>query len=100
MYISFRTRQLEKCYLSQQAGIREWGPEVACRFVQRVNVLHAIREVNDLRAFPQLNFHELKGNRKGQYAINLTGFWRLIFTLAGDNPVIIKVQEVSKHYGD
>ncbi len=100
MYIRFRTRKLEKCYLSVREGSRAWGDEVARRYIQRVDVLKAIEQLDDLVTLPQLRFHPLAGNRKGQYAINITGFMRLIFTLEKGEPVVIKIEEVSKHYDD
>lgn len=63
-------------------------------------MLKAIQQVADLRSFPSLHYHPLKGERKGQYAISLTKRMRLIFTLEGDGFRIIRVEEVSKHYGD
>jgi proteic killer suppression protein len=31
---------------------------------------------------PGLNLHELKGNRKGTYAVKVTGNWRVTFQIA------------------
>ena len=45
-------------------------------------------------------FHPLEGNRKGEYAISLTGFYRLIITNDGEIFDIARIEEVSKHYGD
>ncbi len=49
---------------------------------------------------PGLRCHPLKGKRIGQYAINLNGFYRLIFTLTGETLEIVRIEEVSKHYDD
>ena len=49
---------------------------------------------------PGLRCHPLKGNRTGQYAVNITGFYRLIFSLKGEMLEIVRIDEVSKHYGD
>ena len=50
--------------------------------------------------FSGLRCHPLKGNRKGQYAVKLTGFYRLIFTVDGNCLDIALIEEVSKHYDD
>jgi len=42
----------------------------------------------------------LKGDRKGHWAIRLTGFHRLIVSLQGDNLEIVQIEGVGKHYGD
>lgn len=54
--------------------------------------------MEDLKALPGLRCHSLKGDRAGQYAVNLTGFYRLIFIVEGDTLNIVTIEEVSKHY--
>jgi proteic killer suppression protein len=44
----------------------------------RLNVLNQARELRDI-ALPGFDFHRLKGDRKGQYAISVTGNYRLTF---------------------
>lgn len=100
MYVVFRTRRLEKCYLLAEAGEGEWGRHVARRYIERVNLLRAVARIDDLRTFPSLHVHPLKGQRKGQYAIDLTRRHRLIFTLEGSDPETVRIEEVSKHYED
>lgn len=46
------------------------------------HVLSAIRAAKDLKAlasFPGLRLHPLKGSRKGQWSLTVTGNWRLTF---------------------
>jgi len=100
VYIEFRTRRLKKCYRSPKEGEAQWGRQVARRYIQRVDVLQAIKRVDDLRAFPPFRFHRLKGGRTGQYAISLTDRVRLIFTVKAEGRDVIRIEEVSKHYGD
>jgi proteic killer suppression protein len=44
----------------------------------RLNVLNRAKELKDL-ALPGLGFHPLKGDRKGEYAITVTGNYRMTF---------------------
>ena len=46
-----------------------------------------------------LRLHPLKGARKGELSIYLTGRWRLIVT-PGDTEESVIIQEVSNHYDD
>lgn len=51
------------------------------------HVLSAIRAAKDLRAlvsFRGLRLHPLKGRRKGQWSLAVTGNWRLTFVEAND----------------
>ena len=124
MDVEFKTSKLKKCYESQRKAVQEWGQEVGTRYIERVNLLKAIEQLDDLQSFPHLRYHMLKGDREGQHAIRLTGFMRLIFTVEtrriepeeraleqpqGEAPKadaqkqiarieIIRIEEVSKHY--
>lgn len=100
MDISFRTKQLEKCFRESRAAVRAFGKEVARRYIQRIQLIEAARDLEELRRLPGLRFHALGGDRTGEYAINLTGFYRLIVTIEGSSVQVVHIKEVSKHYGD
>ncbi|PVZ68441.1 type II toxin-antitoxin system RelE/ParE family toxin [Pelagibaculum spongiae] len=100
MQIQFRTNKLEKCYLKHQQAIKAFGDQVAKKYIQRINTIKATTSIEDLMKLPGLRCHPLKGDRKGQYAVNLTGFYRLIFTMEGNTLKIAMIEEVSKHYDD
>jgi toxin HigB-1 len=48
------------------------------RIQVRLNVLDRARELNDI-ALPGFSFHALKGHHKGEYAISVTGNYRMTF---------------------
>jgi len=98
--VAFRNNKLKKCYESYKQACRTWGDVVAKRYIQRINLIQAANDLTELCALPGLNGHPLKGSRKGEHAISLTGFYRLIFTLQGEQLEIVMLEEVSKHYGD
>jgi proteic killer suppression protein len=98
--IDFASRRLERCFREHRAAVRAFGDEVARRYIQRINLMKAARGLDELTRLPALRCHPLKGQRAGQYAIDLTGFYRLIFTLHGESLTIARIEEVSKHYGD
>ena len=100
MEIRFRTRKLKKQYANHQEAEKAYGKDVARKFILRVNIIKKARDIEELKRLPGLRCHELKGNRKGQWAVKLTGFYRLIFTLEDDCMEIARIEEVSKHYGD
>ena len=100
MRVMFRTRQLEKCYTTYKHACRTWGDVVGRKYIQRINVIRMARGMDELYLIGELRCHPLKGDRKGEYAVSLTGFYRLIFTLQGDRLEVVMVEEVSKHYDD
>lgn len=100
MHVSFRTKRLETCFRSERDAVRTYGPQVARRYVQRVQILQTVRDVEEARRLPAIRCHPLKGDRAGEWAVNLTGFQRLIFTVTDDAGTHVRIEEVSKHYGD
>lgn len=100
MQVQFATKKLEQCFRELALAKREWGERVARSYVQRVDVLYAAKDMRDLFALRALDLHPLKGERKGQYAIRLGDRARLIVTFANATLTIVRIEEVSQHYGD
>jgi len=50
----------------------------------RLQQMRAADNLHTLSLIPQAYCHELKGDRKGQFAVRLDGRWRLIFEAAND----------------
>jgi proteic killer suppression protein len=98
--IAFRTRKLEQKYRKYTKAVKAYGEQVARKYIQRIGIIKSARDIDELCRLPGLRSHALNGNRLGQYALNLTGFYRLIFTLQGEALEIARIEEVSKHYGD
>ena len=100
MEIRFRTNKLQRQYERSDAAVKAYGEQVARRYVQRINVIKHARDIEELQRLPGLGCHPLKGDRAGEWAVKLTGFYRLIFTLESERLQIVLIEEVSKHYGD
>ncbi|MBE3126360.1 MAG: type II toxin-antitoxin system RelE/ParE family toxin [Acidobacteria bacterium] len=100
MEVIFKTKRLEKCYMDHLQGCKNWGQEVGKKYIQRIDLLQEAVDMAEVRKLPGLACHPLKGGRKGQFGITLNDRWRLIFSLQGDKARIIRIEEVSKHYGD
>jgi toxin HigB-1 len=98
--VGFRTVELQAAASSLKVATMLFGPEVGRRYIQRVEILHAAPSAAALRSYPALHFHALAGQRRGEYAMRLTGFMRLIVTFADKGLTVVCVEEVSKHYGD
>ena len=100
MEVKFRTNTLEKQYRESKEAIKAYGEQVGKKFIERVNIIKAAKSPDELLKIPTLRCHPLKGKRAGEWAIKLTGFYRLIFTLEGDKPKIVRIEDISKHYED
>jgi len=100
MEVTFRTRKLKREYMCSKKAARAYGAEVARRYIERINIIKSAADIEELEKLPAIDCHPLKGNRRGKWAVKLTGYMRLIFTLQGENFEVVRIEEVSKHYGD
>jgi toxin HigB-1 len=80
MIQSFRHRGLEQFFLTgTTAGIQ--SQHAACLRLILAR-LHASTSPQDMR-LPGLELHELKGRRKGPWAVKVSGNWRVTFRFEG-----------------
>ena len=100
MEVRFRTNTLQKQYEKSENAIAAYGKQVGRKYIQRINIIKKSKNIDELISIRPLRCHPLKGKRKGEWTLNLTGFYRLIFTLHGENLEIARIEEVSKHYDD
>lgn len=100
MTVTFRTKQLERCYVDHKAAVREFGKDVARRYIGRINIIKCTASFQELAGIRVLRCHPLKGDWAGYYALTLTGFMRLVISLEDESMTIVRIEEVSKHYDD
>lgn len=100
MEVQFKNRNLKKQYEDYSKAQQEFGQQVGRRYIQRINIIKRAKDIEELKQLPGLRCHQLKGKHKGKWAVKLTRFYRLIFTLSGSRLEIVRIEEVSKHYGD
>jgi plasmid maintenance system killer protein len=100
MEVTFKTRKLEKQYEKSDKAIRAYGDLMGRKYVQRINIIKQAQDVDELCKLPGLHCHPLKGDRDGQWAVNLTRNYRLIFILEGDKLQIASIREVTDYHDD
>jgi proteic killer suppression protein len=86
--------------MEYRKAVKAYGEDAARRYILRINTIKQTRNIEELMRLPVLQCHPLKGDRSGQYAVNITGFYRLISSLEGEMLEIARIEEVSKRYGD
>ncbi len=77
--ITFSDKRLRKIANDDRKMLKELGARRAKLFRRRLTQLSAAETLEDVRALPG-NYHELRENRKGQWACDLDQPYRLIFT--------------------
>jgi proteic killer suppression protein len=98
--VEFRSNRLRICYEKSEKATREWGEKVGRRYVERVNVLKHARSAEDLYRISPLAFHPLKGSKRGLYALTVVDRWRMVVSFTDPKMTIVRIEEVSAHYGD
>ncbi len=94
MKIEFTDKNLERCSWDEDFAMRFMGKKRANLYKLRIQALRLAANFNDLRNLAG-NFHELVGNRKGEWACNLDQPYRLI--IKGSEPdTIIVWSEISE----
>lgn len=78
MEITFKTRKFQKTCNSDVELQKKYGKICAKKIRSRLDDLHASLNLEMLRRLPG-RCHELKGNRKNQFSLDLEHPYRLIF---------------------
>ncbi len=78
MHITFADSRLEKDLNDMKAMVRKYGTQRASKLGQRLGQLADASSLADFRNLPG-RCHELKGQLKGQLALDLDGPYRLLF---------------------
>jgi proteic killer suppression protein len=94
MIKSFRSRSLKRYWAKDDAsGIRpDWIPRINLI----LDALHAAVEPEELD-IPGLNFHPLKGDRMGEYAVSILRNWRVTFGWSGQDAIDVNMED---YHGD
>jgi toxin HigB-1 len=86
MIKSFKHKGLEKLfYTGSKKGIR---PDHAARLERILDRLDAANDVKDMN-YPGSNLHQLSGDRKDMFAVNVSGNWRVFFEFINGDAYIV-----------
>jgi plasmid maintenance system killer protein len=78
MKIFYKSNKLEKSLTIPNEIFRTYGI-MAKKINQRMKELSAANTLAVMKTILAANCHELKGERTGQLAVNVSGNWRIIF---------------------
>ena len=82
MILRFRHKGLEKLFSTGNPS------GVSAQHARRIQLILAQLNVAlapTMMDAPGLKFHALKGERKGQYAVSVSGNWRIVFAFDGED---------------
>ena len=107
MYILFEDKDLKKCATDRAYALKRLGLRRAQRYVDRLAQISEAANFEALRMLPG-HYHDLVGNRAGQWACDLDQPYRLIFKSTNEGPVaqivwanerIAKMLEIVNYHG-
>ena len=93
MIVSIRHKGLERFYRS--GDTRGIDARHAEKLRVLLTVLDAAARPDEVGRFPGARLHPMKGERKGQWAVSVSGNWRLVFRFRGED--VIDVDLVDYH---
>jgi proteic killer suppression protein len=96
--LEFSSNRLVKASVSLLAANRFFGVPIGRKYIQRLTVLRATDKFTQLYGHRSLRLHPLKGDRAGQYAMTLTGNYRLIIEKVEEDKV--RIMDVEDCHGD
>ena len=76
MITGFKSKPLKRFYEKNDASkLRAEHIDRIRDILTQLDALHIVEDMN----FPGSKFHELKGKRRGQYSVWVSGNWRITF---------------------
>jgi len=84
--IVFARKRLQALY-ADESGASRYPPEIVDAFFEKMAVIRAAVDENDLRTLKSLHFEKLKGERgtRGERSIRLNKQFRLTLTIETDD---------------
>ena len=98
MEVTFKNKKLEKICTDVKTATKKYNEKMAEIITQRIFELRASETIEDLLQFKIGRCHSLKGDRKGQYAMDLIHPQRLIFTVIKNKIQIANIIEIVDYH--
>ena len=98
MEVEFATNRLAGAGRSLSEATRLFGVPIGRKYIQRLAVLRATEKFSHLYGHRALRLHPLRGSRAGQYALTLTGNYRLVIEWISEDKT--RVVDVEDYHGD
>jgi len=87
---TFRSKSLETFFTTGKAG--SLPVRNAKRIARILRALDVAEEATDMN-IPGYGFHALKGSRKGQFAVTVSGNWRITFRFRNGEAVDVNIED-------
>lgn len=90
MIKSFRHKGLERFF--RKGDARGIQPQHAGRIGRILDMLDVASDADQL-SVPGMFLHPLKGERKGEWAMTVSGNWRITFRFEGEDVIVVNLED-------
>lgn len=98
MDIVYRTKAIQRICEDASEATKQHGRIMADLVHRRIDQIRAAESVEMLVEWRIGECHPLKGNRIGQYAMDLKQPYRLVFEKVDEDRVVVKVLEIVDYH--
>lgn len=78
MQINYKNNNLQKSLTIPKEIVKNYGQR-AKKVKQRMEEFNAANNLEVIKKIPAANLHPLLGNKKGEFAVDISGNWRIVF---------------------
>ena len=98
MEVQYRSTQLRKVCEDARAATKKYGKTMAEKKQLRIDQISSAESVETLVRYGIGRCHALKGDRDGQYAMDLTHPYRLVFEKVNQRIVAVEILEIIDYH--
>ena len=98
MEITYKNKKIKAVCENYKKAVKEYGEAIAEKIHLRVQQIEASESVEFMLTHNIGRCHKLKHNRDGEYAVDLTQPYRLVFEVKGNEIQIAKILEVVDYH--
>lgn len=98
MEITYSSKKLERICTNASVAKKKYGSDMSEKIQMRIDEINAAVNVEMMIQFHIGRCHELKGNRKRQYAVDLIHPYRLVFSKIGQEIQIANIEEIVDYH--
>lgn len=98
MQVEYKTKTMEKVCTDASVASKKYGSEMAEKIQLRIDQIRAADSVEQMVQFRIGRCHQLQGNRKNQYAVDLVQPQRLVFEKKGNEIQIANIIEIVDYH--
>ena len=89
MILSFADKQTEELYLTGSS--KKLPADILARAIRKLDRLHTVDKVQELKNPPGNRLHNLEGDREGQHSISINMQWRICFRFEDGNAYDVEI---------